>query len=125
VSVLVDTSVWVSHFKQRNERLVSLLESGLVRCHPYVVVEIACGTPPNRHNVIGLLQALEMVSVATPLEMIELLARRQLYGRGCGFVDMSLLAGALLCGGTQLWTLDKRLAVLAHEVGVAYELGLH
>ena len=125
MSVLVDTSVWVGHFKQRNEHLVGLLESGLVRCHPHVVVEIACGTPPNRHNVIELLQALEMVPVATPQEMITLLARRQLYGRGCGFVDIGLLAGALLHGNTQLWTQDKRLAVLADEVGVAYEPGLH
>ena len=35
--VLVDTSVWVSHFKQRDVRLVALLEAGLVVCHPYVV----------------------------------------------------------------------------------------
>ena len=43
--MLVDTSVWVSHFKQANPQLVDLLEAGVVLCHPHVVVEIACGTP--------------------------------------------------------------------------------
>ena len=34
MNVLVDTSVWVGHFKQRNECLVALLESHRVVCHP-------------------------------------------------------------------------------------------
>lgn len=65
MNVLVDTSVWVAHFKQRDERLVALLEAGLVVCHPHVVVEVACGTPPSRRAVIALLSDLESVPVAT------------------------------------------------------------
>lgn len=52
MTVLVDTSVWVGHFKQRDGQLVALLEAGLVACHPYVVVEVACGTPPGRSSHI-------------------------------------------------------------------------
>jgi predicted nucleic acid-binding protein len=37
MNVLVDTSVWVAHLKQRNEHLAALLEHGRVVCHPYVV----------------------------------------------------------------------------------------
>ena len=87
--VLVDTSVWVGHFKQRDERLVALLEAGMVVCHPYAVVEVACGTPPHRAEIIEMLRELEAVQVATPHELIELLQRRALFGRGCGFVDLS------------------------------------
>ena len=32
MNVLVDTSVWVGHFKQRDERLVALLNAGMVVC---------------------------------------------------------------------------------------------
>ena len=32
--VLVDTSVWVDHFKHGNDRLVHLLEQDLVLTHP-------------------------------------------------------------------------------------------
>ena len=33
MNVLADTSVWVDHFKQRNECIVSLLEGDRVVCH--------------------------------------------------------------------------------------------
>lgn len=125
MNVLVDTSVWVGHFKQRNDRLVALLEAGLVVCHPYVVVEVACGTPPRRQSVIELLHELESVPVATTQEVLALIEQRSLHGRGCGFVDMSLLASALLGARTQLWTMDKRLQTLAVELGLAYQPVLH
>lgn len=125
MNILVDTSVWVGHFKQRNDRLVALLEAGLVVCHPYVVVEVACGTPPRRQSVIELLHELESVPVATTQEVLALIEQRGLHGRGCGFVDMSLLASALLGARTQLWTLDKRLQTLALELRLAYLPPLH
>jgi len=120
VKVLADTSIWVRHFKQRDERLVALLEAGLVVCHPHVLVEVACGTPPRRTEIIAMLRELESVPVATPDELIELLQRRALFGRGCGFVDMSLLASVLLSDQTLLWTLDKRLETVVAELGRAY-----
>lgn len=125
MNILVDTSVWVGHFKQRDERLVHLLENGIVVCHPYVVVEIACGTPPNRRSTIELLNVLENVPVATTAEVIELIEKRNIQGRGCGFVDVSLLASALISERTLVWTLDKRLEAIAVEFGLAYQPSLH
>lgn len=124
MNVLVDTSVWAGHFKQRNDRLVTLLEADLVVCHPNVVVEIACGTPPNRRDVIEMLQELESAPVATPSELLALIDRRTLQGRGCGYVDVSLLASALLGDQTLLWTLDRRLDGVAAELGRAYRPAL-
>jgi len=124
VRVLVDTSVWVGHFKQRNEQLVALLQAGLVSCHPYVVVEVACGTPPHRREVIDMLGELDRAPVATSEELLALLQRRGLYGRGCGFVDVSLLAATLLSADTLLWTLDKSLQAVADELGRAYRPAL-
>jgi predicted nucleic acid-binding protein len=120
MNVLVDTSVWVGHFKQSNEHLVALLEQGRVVCHPYVVVELACGAPPRRRAILDHLAMLEMVAVAKPEEVLVLIEQRGLFGRGCGFVDLSLLASALLQGRTQLWTLDQRLQAVAAEAGLAY-----
>jgi predicted nucleic acid-binding protein len=125
VNVLVDTSVWIGHFKQRNEHLVALLENGMVVCHPYVVVEVACGTPPNKRAIITLLAELESVPVATPDEVLEMTERRNLYGRGCGFVDMSLLGATLLSEGALIWTMDKRLDSLASELKRVYRTALH
>jgi predicted nucleic acid-binding protein len=120
VNVLVDTSVWVGHFKQNNEHLVALLEQGCVVNHPYVVVELACGTPPNRNSIIALLSLLETVTVATPAEVLLLIERRGPFGRRCGFVDLSLLASILLHPQTRLWTLDQRLQSVADEAGRSY-----
>jgi len=39
-----------------------------------------------------MLAELESMPLATPEELLKLIERRSLYGRGCGFVDMSLLA---------------------------------
>ena len=44
--VLVDTSVWVDHFRMHNDALTDLLELDVVFSHPLVLGEIACGTPP-------------------------------------------------------------------------------
>ena len=120
MEVLVDTSVWVAHFKQRNEHLAALLESGLVVCHPFVVVEVACGTPPRRAAVIDALSALDQAPVATPPELLALLQKKALYGRGCGFVDLSLLAATLLGNNLRLWTQDRRLQAVALSLGKAY-----
>ena len=120
MNVLVDTSVWVGHFKRRNEHLVALLESGMVVCHPFVVVEVACGSPPSRQAAVSMLGQLASMPVATTDEVLDLIERRNLSGRGCGFVDMSLLVGALLGERTLIWTLDKRLESVATESGRSY-----
>ena len=125
MKVLVDTSVWVGHFKQRNERLVALLEAGVVICHPYVVVEVACGTPPSRRAIVAMLGELDYAPVATTHEVLQMIERRSLFGRGCGFVDMSLLASTLLSDQALIWTLDKRLESVADALNRAYRPALH
>lgn len=120
MKVLVDTSVWVAHFKRRNNALVALLHGGRVVCHPYVLLEVACGTPPDRAEVLPLLCALEQAPLASTDEILALLERRALYGKGCGLVDVGLLAATLLHPATTLWTLDKRLHALAAELQLAY-----
>jgi predicted nucleic acid-binding protein len=125
MKVLVDSSVWVVHFKQRNEHLVTLLEADSVVCHPYIVAEVACGTPPSRKAIISLLSELEHALMASQDELLALLDARQFYGRGCGFVDLSLLASALLSETTRIWTLDKKFEQLAVETHRAFIPMLH
>ena len=47
MSVLIDTSVWVDHFRTSNEALVDLMALDLALAHPMVIGEIACGPPPS------------------------------------------------------------------------------
>jgi len=126
MNVLVDTSVWVDHFRKRNDALVELLEKDLVQNHPMVLVELACGTPPaprarTLHSV-GLLRSCNQASLQEVMDFIE---REKLYGLGCGLVDMCLLASTLITPDTQLWTLDKHLADMAERFGAAYQMHVH
>ena len=89
-------------------------------CHPYIVAEVACGTPPGRKAVIRLLTELESIPVVTQDELLLMLDTRQLDGRGCGFVDLSLLAAACVSEKTLIWTLDKRFELLAIEAHLAF-----
>ena len=116
--ILVDTSVWVDHLRSGVPLLANLLQEGEVLIHPWVIGEIACGNLRNRQQVLDLLLGLPTALVASDSEVLLLIERGNLMGRGIGYVDAHLLAAAKLsrCG---LWTQDRRLAVLAQEQGLA------
>lgn len=119
--VLVDTSVWVAHFRRANPFLRSLVAMDQVACHPLVVLELACGTPPApRERTLGDLRVLQQAVVATFDEILGLIESEQLHDSGCGAVDVSLLASVLLTPNTLLWTADKNLQALSARMGVAY-----
>ena len=107
--ILVDTSVWVDHLRLGNERLKTLLFKGQVATHPFVIGELACGNLRNRAEIMRLLDAFPRLPVAEHEEVMHLLSSRQLHSRGLGWVDVHLLASALLAG-CGLWTLDEALS---------------
>jgi hypothetical protein len=124
-AVLVDTSVWVDHFRLGNDALVELLELDLVMAHPLIVGEIACGTPPRRIQTLSDLNGLQQTQQVSVREVLEFIERERLFGLGCGLVDLMLLASALMTPGVELWTLDQRLSTLAERFGVLYRPIMH
>jgi predicted nucleic acid-binding protein len=119
------TSVWVDHFRRRNGGLISLLERDLVMIHPWVLGEVACGTPPRRTETLADLASLQYVQQASQEEVLSFLEREQLFGQGCGWVDLHLLASACLTPAAVLWTLDQRLDALAHRFGRSHRTLTH
>jgi len=120
--ILVDTSVWVDHFKNRNDDLVRLLLADSALIHPLIIAELACGTPPApRSQTLNNLRQLRTCNQASLQEVETFIERETLYGLGCGLIDLQLLASVLITPGTKLWTLDKRLARLAERFNVAYQ----
>jgi predicted nucleic acid-binding protein len=117
--VLVDTSVWVEHFRSGQPVLAALLAGAEVLIHPFVVGELACGNLKNRTTILADLNALPTAETASNDEVFRLIEHRQLWGKGLGWIDSHLLASALLTK-VQFWTLDKRLSEIAHDAGVAY-----
>jgi len=126
VSVLVDTSVWVRHFREADPHLQELLAQDSVLMHPMVHAELACGTPPApRRDTLAALAMLRPSQEASIPETEEFIERHQLFGKGCGLVDLSLLASTLITPGALLWTADRRLADMAAQLGAAYVIPTH
>lgn len=118
--VLVDTSVWISHFKEGNENLRKLLEEGRVYCHPLIIGELACGQFKHRKEIIHLLFDLPAAEIAADKEVLAFIESKQLYGLGIGWIDVHLLASALL-SKVLLWTFDKKLQLIASKLKLLYE----
>ena len=105
--VLVDTSIWVSHLRHGNSRLQKLLEEGGVASHPFIIGELACGNISNRTEILSLMQSLPMLDAIEPEELLLFIEHHKVMGAGLGFVDVHLMAAALLAG-IPLWTQDKK-----------------
>lgn len=116
---LVDTSVWIDHFRSGSRRLKTLLDDGDVVTHPFVIGELACGNLGNRAEILDLLDRLPQVPTAEHHEVMTLVAGRRLYGRRIGWIDAHLLAAVLL-SDSGLWTLDRPLATAAAALGVTH-----
>jgi hypothetical protein len=115
--ILVDTSVWVAHFRFGGTKLADLLNKTLVAVHPFVVGELACGNLKNRVQILRDLDALPAAVCATHDEVSQLVDDRKLWGLGIGWIDAHLVASALL-SACSLWTLNAKLAGAATAASV-------
>jgi predicted nucleic acid-binding protein len=118
--ILVDTSVWIDHLHKAVPLLGDALERGDVASHPFVIGEIACGEIARRREVLALLSTLPSGIVATDEEALHFIEHHRLMGKGIGYVDAHLLASVMLTNGATLWTRDKRLAVIAAQLRIAF-----
>ncbi len=121
--VLVDTSVWIRFLASRApyalelDRLLGLDE---VAGHELVYGELLIGDPGGRSKLLAAYEQMHQASTVPHREVVAFVRDRHLYGRGVGWIDMHLLASAIV-GRLQLWTVDPRFVAVAQGLGVAYE----
>ena len=116
--ILVDSSVWIDHLRKGDRELAFLLEEGLVLCHPFVLGELALGRMKNRDRILSHLAALPFTPTASHGEVLHMVQEKKLHGLGVGWVDVHLLASALL-SHSKLLTRDKALGSLVRELDLA------
>ena len=117
---LVDSSVWIDYFRgdPTTTPLSRLLEENAVLLHPWVIGELALGPLGRRRSVVLQdLGRLPPATVVSDRDALTLVGTRQLWNRGIGWVDAHLLASALVARAA-LWTHDRRLALVAHDLGL-------
>ena len=116
--ILVDTSVWINHFREGDSELVALLNVGSVSCHPFIIGELACGNLKDRGNLLSLLAALPAAVTAETGEVLRFIEMHKFMGKGLGYIDMHLLVSAAL-SSTPIWTRDRRLATCAANLNLS------
>ncbi len=118
--ILVDTSVWIDHLRTGDEKLSTLLDTGRVLAHPFVIGEIALGYLRQRETILSALLDLPQATVATDAELLLFVEEHSLAGLGIGYVDVHLLASTRLTAGSALWTRDKRLIGAAERMSLIW-----
>ena len=121
--VLVDTSVWIRALANRPpyvaelDRLLGLDE---VAGHELVYGELLIGDRGGRRKLLTAYERMHQAATVPHRDVVAFVRDRGLHGRGVGWIDVHLLASAVV-GRLQLWTADPRFSAVANEVGVAYE----
>lgn len=115
--ILVDTSIWIDHFRYGDAELGKIITDDLLLCHPFVVGELALGNLRERDAVIAFLAAQREATIATYTEVMTVIDRHSIFSMGIGYTDAHVLTSTLLDGRASLWTRDKRLAAAAQKIG--------
>lgn len=118
--IIVDTSIWVDHFRRANEEIGRLLIMGQVVLHPFVYGELLLGGVPVQGAIGELLREMPVPSTASPAEAAAFISWAKLSGTGVGYVDSHLLLSARMDFGGKVMTRDKSLLAEATRLGVAY-----
>ncbi|MGH9160791.1 MAG: type II toxin-antitoxin system VapC family toxin [Vicinamibacteraceae bacterium] len=123
MSVLVDTSVWIRFLSNRAPYAVELdrlLSRDEVSGHDFVYGELLIGDKGGRKELLANYECMDQAQVVPHSDVVAFVRDRKLHGRGIGWIDVHLLASALV-GQLNLWTTDPALATLAKELGVSYD----
>jgi predicted nucleic acid-binding protein len=123
VSVLVDTSVWIRFLSNRSPyaaELDELLSRDEVSGHDFVYGELLIGDKGGRKELLTNYGRMDRALVIAHSDIVAFVRDRKLHGRGVGWIDVHLLASALV-GRLKLWTTDPALATLAKELGINYD----
>jgi predicted nucleic acid-binding protein len=121
--VLVDTSVWIRFLANRGAyaaELDALLSRDEVTGHELVYGELLIGDKGGRATLLALYERMHQAITVPHAEVVAFVRDRGLHGRAAGWIDVHLLASALV-GRLRVWTVDPRFLDLARELGVAYD----
>jgi predicted nucleic acid-binding protein len=116
--VLVDSNLWILFLKEPSPLLRQLLKAERAMTHSCVIGEFLVGSIQYREMMRKFMCGLPKVGEVSPEDTLAFMENNRLWGKGLQWNDMLLLASAKL-SGVKLWTLDKRLAQAAEEMGVA------
>ena len=122
--VLVDTSVWIRSLAGRSPYMAELdrlLGRDEVAGHDLVYGELLIGDRGGRRKLLAAYERMHQAGTVPHRDVVAFVRARGLHGRGLGWIDVHLLASAIV-GRLQLWTADSSFSAVANELGAAYQV---
>lgn len=120
--VLVDTSVWLKFLSGDpvcGRGMDELLQRNEVLGHELVYGELLIGDRGGRQRLLMDYSRMHQAAPVPHDEVVEFVRHRGLHGRGIGWIDVHLLASAVV-ERCRLWTADPRFAAIAGLLKVGY-----
>jgi predicted nucleic acid-binding protein len=122
--VLVDTSVWIDHLKNKNTYLLELVNlhrsNQLVICgHDLVYSELLLGGLDEQGRVYQLFKKIPSIKTATLDEFEVFVHNNKGMIPGIGVIDVHLLISCITTGG-KIVTYDKALEKAARALNIYY-----
>ena len=121
--ILVDTSVWIRFLANQSpyaDRLDNLLDRGEVTGHELIYGELLIGDRGGRAKLLASYENMHQAKLVPHGDIVAFVRDRKLHGRGIGWIDVHLLASAIV-ERLQVWTADNSFAAVANKLGVAWE----
>ncbi|MEW5853729.1 MAG: PIN domain-containing protein [Myxococcota bacterium] len=118
--IIVDTSIWIRFLAGREpfaSRLDLHLRQNEVVGHELVYGELLVGDRGGRTRLLADYASMHQASTVPHHEVVTFVRHRRLNGLGLGWIDVHLLASAVV-GNLRLWSADARLEAAAQELGV-------
>jgi len=117
--IVVDSSVWIAHFRERNPTLLKLISENRVLTHELLIGELRCGTPPNpRASSLRFFSDLFHMEPVDLDEVLAFVEDEEIYGKGCGLIDIAVLVATMRTPKAKLWSRDKKMERLATLLGI-------
>lgn len=118
--VLIDTSVWISHWKKEDKVLSQLLRDGRVVLHDFVEGEIACGNAALQSAFLGPFRFLVRIPCGKHSDVLSFISSHKLRSIGIWYVDVNLVYSCMI-SGCEIYTHDKNLLKIAKHLDIHFE----
>lgn len=116
--ILVDTSIWIDHFRIAQPELGNVIADGLLACHDMVIGELAMGYIPQRERLLRVLRSYPRIPTVDELTFLDFVDDHKLAATGVGMADAHMLASIAQQVDVVLWTRDRRMLGHAERIGL-------